>query len=259
LRERLTKKNQSIEKMFNIIETMADNHGPMRLQDISRKVKYPASTVLRMLNSMVSCGYVYQDADTLKYSLSPKFSKIGEAVRSQYRIQDIVRPHLIELTERCHESSCLAIEDNMMVVYLDVVESADKMLRTFQKIGKEAPMHCTGVGKLLLLNYSPSQIKEFVEKKGLEMLTQNTITTYEELLEELETVRQQGYAMDNEECEDGARCIAAPIRDYSGKIIAGISISGPTNRITLKRIKPLKDILLEISSRISEKLGYTGQ
>jgi IclR family KDG regulon transcriptional repressor len=120
-------------------------------------------------------------------------------------------------------------------------------------------MHSTGVGKLLLLNYTPAQLEEFVRKKGLEMLTQNTITTYGDLLEELKTVREQGYAMDNEECEDGARCIAAPIKDYTGKIIAGISISGPINRITLKRIKPLKDILLEISSKISEKFGYTQQ
>lgn len=256
MKEKATKKNQSIEKMFEIIEAMADSKGSMRLKDISIEVNYPASTVLRMLSSLMENGYVTQDSETSKYSLSLKFCRIGEAVKSQFRIREIVRPFLVELSERCLESACLAIEHDMTVVYLDVVEGQDKMLRTLQRIGKNAPLHSTGIGKLLLLNYDSAALDGFIMARGLQQLTCNTITTKEALLTELDSVRNLGYAFDNEECELGAKCIAAPIHDYSGKVIAGISISGPISRMNPDNSKNIIQNLLEISDSISEKLGY---
>jgi IclR family KDG regulon transcriptional repressor len=256
LKKRLTKNNKSIEKMFHIIEAMAEYKGSMRLVDISSSVQYPNTTVLRMLNSLMSCGYVYQEADTLKYTLSLKFIKIGEAVRSQFGIRDIVRPFLVELCDRCQETACLAIDDNSMVVYIDAIEGTDKILRTLQRIGKSAPMHSTGVGKLLLLNYDTEQLKKYVNKKGLVKLTKNTITDKSKLLTELKKIQKLGYALDNEECEEGAKCIAAPVRDYTGKIIACISFSGTTSRISSDRINKIIDIILDISSKISAQLGY---
>lgn len=243
---------------MQIIETMAENKGPMRLSDISAKVKYPASTVLRMLNSLISLGYVKQDQETSKYFLTMKFCRIGEMIKSQYSIRDIVRPYLEELSYRCQESSCLAIEEDMTVVYIDVIDGPDKILRTLQRIGKIAPMHCTGVGKLLLLNYSEEQLKYFAEKKGMQKLTDNTITTLEDLTEELEKIRIQGFALDNEECEIGARCVAAPIRDYTGRIVACMSISGPASRITMERVQNVKNIVIDISNRASRELGFLG-
>lgn len=256
MREKLTKKNQSVQKIFKIIEEMARFGEPMRLNDIAYQTNYPNSTILRMLNSLISCGYVTQNDDTLKYSLSIKFSVIGEKVRSQFKIRDLVQPYLVSLSEQYQESSCLAIEDDMSVVYIDTVEGKDNMLRTLQKIGKSAPMHCTGVGKLLLLNYSTKQLEDFVAQKGLIKLTKNTITSFEELRNELDTVRMQGYALDNEECEEGATCLAAPLKDFSGKIIACISVSGPANRFTLNKILEQKHIILETAASISERLGY---
>lgn len=256
MKEKITKKNQSIEKMFEIIEAMADSKGSMRLKDISIAVNYPASTVLRMLSSLMENGYVTQNSETSKYSLSLKFCKIGEAVKSQFSIREIVRPFLVELSERCHESACLAIEQDMTVVYLDVVEGQDKMLRTLQRIGRNAPLHSTGIGKLLLLNYDSATLDGFIIEKGLQQLTCNTITTKEALLAELDNIRAMGYAFDNEECELGARCIAAPIRDYTGTVIAGISISGPISRMTPDNSKMIIQNLLEISGSISDKLGY---
>lgn len=258
MKNRLTERNQSVEKTLQIIETMAENRGPMRLSDISSKVRYPASTVLRMLNALISLGYVKQDADTSKYLLTMKFCRIGELIKSQYSIRDIVRPYLEELARRCQESSCLAIEDDMTVVYIDVVDGPDKILRTLQRIGKMAPMHCTGVGKLLLLNYSEEQLKSLVERKGLPKLTENTITTLHDLGEELKKIRMQGYALDNEECEIGARCVAAPIRDYTGRIVACMSISGPATRITMEKIENVKDIIIEVSNLASLELGFLG-
>lgn len=256
MKEKLSKKNQSVEKVFQIIEIMAKDKSPMRLQDISLKVQMPASTVMRLLNTLMSYNYVNQDSETLKYSLSLKFCQISDSIHSQFSIRDVVRPYLLELPEKCQESACLAIEEGMMVLYIDVADGPDKMLRTMQRIGKMAPLHSTGVGKLLLLNYDEEKLKVLTEQKGLIQLTKNTITSLEQLKEELKRVASLGYAFDNEECEIGAKCIATPIRDYTGKVIAAISVSGPVSRITQKKIQLITDILLDISVKISRKLGY---
>ena len=256
MKEKLFKKNQSVEKVLQIIEIMAKDNGPMRLQDISLKVEMPASTVMRLLNTLMSYKYVNQDSETLKYSLSLKFCQISDSIHSQFSVRDVVRPYLLELSERCQESVCLGIEEDMMVLYIDVVDGPDKMLRTMQRIGKTAPLHSTGVGKLLLLNYDEEKLKILSEKKGLVQLTKNTIISLEQLKEELREVASHGYAFDKEECEIGAKCIAAPIRDYTGKVIAGISVSGPVSRISLKKMQLIIEILTDISAKISGKLGY---
>lgn len=250
-------RNRSLEKALQIIEVMASNKGPMRLQDISESVNYPASTVLRFLNTLMLYNYVKQDPDTLKYSLSFKFCKIASLVTQQFSIRDIVRPYLIKLSEESQESACLAIDEDMMVVYLDVVDGPDNMLKAMQRIGRKAPFHSTGVGKLLLLNYDESELDIIIKRRGLPQLTEHTITTKEALLAELAKVKNQGYALDNEECEIGARCIAAPIKDYTGKIIAAISVSGPTSRMTMEKITDISKIITTYASQISNTLGYT--
>ncbi len=255
MNEKLAKKNQSVVKALQVIEVLAESKGYMRLQDISRKLSLPPSTVLRFLNTLLTAGYVNQDPETLKYSLSIKLCRIGELVRSQISIRDIANPFIVHLSEKCRESSCLAIEEDMVVVYIDAVEGPDSMLKTLQRIGKVAPMHCTGVGKLMLLNYDNIKIGKLIENKGLPALTQNTITTKEKLLNELRIIKEQGYALDNEECEIGARCIAAPVRDFTGKIIACVSISGPTSRLSMERINEIKDYVLDAAAGISKKMG----
>jgi len=255
LRQKVSKKNQSLEKALRIMELLAENKGPMRLGDISLKLDVPTSTVLRFLNTLLSAGYVHQDPDSLKYSLSFKLCRIGELVRSQINIRDIARPFLMELSEMCQESTCLAVEENMSAVYIDAVEGPDNMLRTMQRIGKNAPLHSTGVGKLMLLDYEPSKLNAFIDGKGLAPITKHTITTKQGLLDELQTVKMQGYALDNEECEIGARCIAAPIRDFTKKTVACISVSGPTSRMTAEKMQHMAEQVKEAAARISEKLG----
>ena len=259
MKEKLSIKNQSVEKVFQIIEVMASDKGPMRLQDISLKSQLSTSTVLRLLHTLVTYNYVKQNSETLKYSLSMKFCQIGNSISSQISIRDIVNPYLIELSKKCHESTCLAIEEDMMVVYIDAIEGPDKMLRTMQRIGKRAPLHSTGVGKLLLLNYNEDGLKDFVDKKGLVKLTSNTITTLDGLIDELKKIRSLGYAFDNEECELGAKCLAAPIRDYTGKVVACMSVSGPISRFTLEKTDFIKDIILNLSNKASEEMSYSEQ
>ena len=254
--KKLSKINQSVEKIFQIIEIMADSREPLRLQDIALKVDMPASTVLRLVNTLVSSGYANQDPISLKYSLSLKFTLIGGLVSSQTSIRDIAHPFLLELSKKCKESVCLAIEQDMEVNYLDVIDGPDGMLKITQRIGKVAPLHSTAVGKILMLNYDSEQLNQVIALKGLTALTPNTITNKEGLIKELEKINSQGYALDDEECELGARCIAAGIKDYSGKYIGGISVSGPITRMTMEQIDINKHIIIDTAKTISELMAY---
>lgn len=255
--EKLAKPNQSVEKTFQIIEIMSEASAPMRLQDLAECCEMPASTVLRMLNTLARCGYVSQNSDSLRYSLTLKFAQIGSRVCAQNNLRDVAHPFLLQLSRRCRESCCLAIEEDMEMVYTDVRDGPDSMLKIMQRIGKRAPMHSTGVGKLLLLNYTEAQLDAYIASKGLPALTKHTLTTKEALMAKLAEIRSQGYAMDDEECELGARCVAAPIRDYTGRIVAGLSVSGPVSRMTKERIQSIIPVVTELASKISQQMGFS--
>ncbi|WHH60572.1 IclR family transcriptional regulator [Petroclostridium sp. X23] len=256
VKEKVSIKNQSVEKVLNIIELLSEKQKPMRIQDIAKELGMNSSTVVRFLATLVSCGYVAQDRETLKYYLTYKICAIANRVSSDIEIRDILQPFTQAVAAVFDESVCLAIEQDMSMVYIDVIQGQNQMLRAMQRIGNVAPMHCTGVGKLLLLNHDEAYIDKMIFQKGLTKFTDNTIITKRQLMNELDKVRIQGYSIDDEECEIGAKCVAVPIRGFSGKIVAAISITGPISRmndiITDKNIEYLK----ETAYRASKKLGY---
>lgn len=253
---KLSKLNQSVEKVLQIIELMAREGRPMRLQDIAEGCGMPASTALRMVNTLLVYGYINQDPQSLRYSLTLKFTQIGSMVCTQVSLRDIAHPLLAELSRECREASCLAVEEDRELVYTDVQDGPDSMLKIMQRIGKRAPLHCTGIGKLLLLNYTEEQLDAYIADKGLPAFTAHTLTTKAALVKRLNEVREQGYALDDEECELGARCLAAPIRDYTGQIVAGVSISGPISRMTMEHIRALAPVVLGTAGQISKALAY---
>lgn len=253
-----TRNNQSGEKLLCILEKMAQCAEPMRIQDLSAALDMNPSTLLRFLSTLVKCGYAAQDPDSSKYYLTLKLCNLASNISFNISLRDIARPYLRALSSAFGESVCLAIEQNESVTYIEVVQGPDQMLRTMQRIGSIAPLHCTGVGKLLLLNYTPAQIDSLVEKKGLPVFTSNTIATKKQLLQELEQVRRRGFAYDNEECEIGAKCVAAPLYDYTGQVAGAISVTGPIFRMTSELIKDKLHILLKTAQDISYKLGWEG-
>lgn len=253
---KLFKPNHSVEKVIQIIECLAKSGEPMRLNDLSQKVGMPDSTVLRIVNTLVQKGYAYQEENTHRYALTLRFASIGQMVSNTLQIRDIVKPYLKKLSSLSGESTCLAIEEEMEVIYIDVEDGVDGMLKIMQRIGKRAPLHATGVGKLFLSQYSPEKLQRMAEVKGLAPLTEHTLTTLKALRVAIEKIKTQGYAMDDEECELGARCIAAPLYNYENKIIAAISITGPSLRIHDEKMEQLKTLILETSQTISQQLGY---
>lgn len=254
--QKKTQGNQSVEKAFQIIELLAQEGEPMRLLDISKTLAINSSTVIRFLNTLLKCGYVAQDPETLKYYLTYKFCGIANKINANNSIRDLAAPYMKQLSKIFAESACLAVAQDMRVIYIYVVEGSDMMLRSMQRIGNIAPMHCTGIGKLFLTEFTDKQLDHLIETYGLNRFTTSTITNKDQLIAELDKIRQMGYALDNEECEIGTRCVAGPVRDHSNKIVAGISITGPSNRLTDAFIGERLHHLIDMTMEISENLGY---
>ncbi len=249
------KRNQSVEKMLTIVEVMAAARGPMRLLEIALAADLPASTALRFLVTLMGRDYVTQDQDSLRYALTLRLCHIADLVKSQVSIRDVARPYLIGLALECGESTCLAIEQDRTVVYVDAVEGPDSMLRTLQRIGRRAPLHSTGVGKVLLADWAPEAVARLAKELGLEPLTQHTVTSLDDLRSELAKVRGQGFALDDEECEVGVRCVAMPVRDFTGRVVASVSVTGPATRMTDAKIEGVRPALAESATEISRRLG----
>lgn len=247
--------NNSVVRLFNIIETMAKSDGPCELRTIALQTQLPSSTVYRFLQSLMALGYVKQD-NTQRYYLTFKIVELANMLRKQFNIINISSPYLKELSLKCKESASLVVESDMMALYIYSVEGPDSTVKTFQRIGYKAPLHCTGVGKVLLSGMTEESLNEFIKKYGLPRYTDNTITNKNEFINEIRKVKELSYAYDNEECEIGARCVAAPIKDYTGKIVAAISVSGPTARMTDEKCNFILKEVLDTAKKISTELGY---
>ena len=248
--------NQSTEKALAIIEYLASCGMPVRLNELSSALKLNSSTTLRFLTTLQNRGYVYQDPSTSKYSLTYKICRLANKLSANMELQSVTHPYLIALTEIFQESACVSVEQNMEMVYVDVMSGPGKTLMGMQKVGNTSPMHSTGNGKLLLLNYTEEQIDRLIAKRGLRRFTANTLTDMESLLRRLAEVRRNGFATDEEENENGLRCVAYPIYDYTDKIVAGLSITGPISRITPQLMQEKGHYLQEAAQEISRRLGY---
>ena len=252
------KKNQSLRKALQILEGMTTIPTPARLQDIARSLKMPQSTLLRFLNTFIDFGYVSQDPDTSCYYLTLKLAEIGSRVRDNFPFQHSLAKYVKQVAQKFNESASLCIENDMQMVYVFTQDSPSRMLQTLHRIGRIAPMHATGVGKLHLLNYSDAQLDELKDKFGFTKFTCHTITSMDSLKKEIAQVQKQGYALDNEECEEGVQCIAVPIRNYTGLVVAGISLSAPVTRLDEERAEQIIQYLKNISATASAELGGNG-
>jgi len=236
---------------------MADyKNGSARLQDIAKDLDMSPSTVLRFLNTFIQFGYVNQDSLTSRYYLTLKLAELGDRNRKNYPFLQALRKYVKEIADTFNESASLCIESNMQMVYIATEDGPSHMLQTLSRIGRIAPMHATGVGKLYLAQYSETQLRTYVDKMGLKPLTDNTFINIETLKEELKSVRQQEYAIDNEECELGIKCIAVPIRDYTNSIVAAISLSAPISRLSTNKSMEIILYLKELSKRASKELSW---
>lgn len=250
------KQVNSVIKTFAILEELSKNKS-IKLTELSRKLGYPSSTTHRFLTSLIDLGYVIQDGDSGEYSLGVKILSLGNSVLQNLDLRKIAYPFLEKLRDKTGETANLVVLDKDEALYIEKVESGASV-RVFSLIGRRAPVHATGVGKVLLADLAWPDVISILTKKGMKKLTKNTITDSNEFMEELHKVRQRGYAIDDEECEEGVMCIAAPIKDHTGKTKACISVSGPKGRINEKREKIFNVVVLN-ARELSISLGYKSE
>lgn len=248
--------NQSSVKLLKVFEHLILKREPQRLLDIARDLGMNSSTALRFLATLVNEGYVDQNEETLKYFPTYKICALASNVNNYVDIRTIARPYIEQLAKIFGESVCMAVEENMKSVYIEVIRESNQSLMMVQSVGNAVPMHCTGNGKVLLLNYSEEDLDKLIRVEGLARYTENTFTSKWQLMEELKRIRERGYAYDQEERELGVRCVAFPIYNYTGKVVAGLSVTGPKNRLTDEMIAKRLDDFRRISLEISKKLGH---
>lgn len=247
---------QSVERSLLILDVLSKNPRGIGITELANQLHLAKSTSHRLLMTLMDKGFVVQNKGTEEYSLGTKIIELSSAILDNLNIRTVARDDLEALCSKINEVVHLCIHENGEVVYIDKFES-DQTIRMHSRIGKRGMMHSTGVGKVLLSGMPGDEVHSIIRQKGMSANTPRTITDKEALLQRLEKIRKNGYEIDDIENEEGIRCIAGPIYDHSGQIIAAFSISGPDNRITTERIQSdLIKLVLHATRTVSQKMGY---
>ena len=246
---------KSINRALQVLELFSLEKPEWGVTEISKALNIYKSNVHNILSTLAEKSFVGKDPKTDKYKLGIKFFELGSVVIKNMDLRRIAHPYIEKLSKEFNETVHLGVLDKGRVVSIEREES-DKGLCSHIEIGKRTPLHCTAVGKAIMAYLSKDKVAAIVEGKGLKKYTENTITNKEELEKELLKIRKQGYSVDNMEHEEGVRCVAGPIRDYTGKVIASMSVSGPAFRINENNIPNIVKKDKGYCNCISEEMGY---
>jgi len=246
---------KSLNKALDIIDAVS-KLGSAGIREISSKTGFPPATTHRIAATLVKRRFFNQDPVTKTYSLSLRFLELGTQVQQQFDLPTIARPHLQKLMSETGESANLAIREGDSVVYLDQVQNDNSMLKIFTRLGTRAPLFNTGVGKMFLSQWNKIDLDSYLKRTHLTPYTSHTLVSRTQILKELERISARGFAVDNEEMEDGVRCVAALVFDHRQRVAAAVSISGAAMRITADRIENFGDIVIRCALDISNDLGF---
>ena len=245
---------QSIDRALQVLELFSLEKPEWGITEISKALNIYKSNVHNILTTLSEKSFVKKDAKTNKYKLGIKFFELGSVVIKNMDLRKIAHPYMEKLLKEFNETVHLGILVEGEILSIEQEESGQSLSpRIF--IGKRAPLHCTGVGKAIMAYLPKDKFSFIIKEIGLIRYTENTITNKEELEKELEKIREQGYAVDNMEHEEGVRCVAGPIREYTGKVSASMSVSGPAFRINENNIPVIAKKVKEYCDCISEEMG----
>jgi DNA-binding IclR family transcriptional regulator len=243
-----------LTKVLSIFDLLDRSHDGLQLRAIAEQTGLNKSTAYRFLAHLEREGYLVRES-TGAYLLGPRLVHLGSGSTYQSTIKKVSRPTLEGLWRETGETVNLAVLDGREIIYLDVIESPHNF-RLVSQIGMRRPLHCTALGKAVLAWQGANFRDELLAITKLEKLTPHSITRPSELVAELGRIQRRGYALDDEEVELGARCVAAPVLDSSGQVAAGISVSGPTIRMTRSRTAQIAEAVKTAALDISAHLGY---
>ena len=240
---------QSLERAFAILETMADAGGVISLSQLASDAQLPLPTIHRLVRTLVDLGYVRQEASR-QYSLGPRLIRLGETTSRM--LGRWARPHMERLAHELGESVNLAMLDGDQVVYVGQVMASRNSMRMFTEVGRRVMPHCTGVGKAIMSDMDPAEVRDLLARTGMPARTDHTITSPDELLAELERSREREYALDEGEQELGVRCVAVAVPDASQRL--ALSVSGPLTRMSDETVQRAIGPLHRAADAISEEM-----
>lgn len=242
---------QVIERMMGLLDALAQYPDPVSLKELSSVTGLHPSTAHRILNDMVLKRFVDR-AEPGSYRLGMRLLELGNIVKSRLNVREASIELMRALHRKTHQTVNLSVRQGDEIVYIDRAFSERSGMQVVRAIGGRAPLHLTSTGKLFLSVDDPKLVRAYATRTGLAGHNKNSITDLAKLERELSLVRARGYARDNEELELGVRCMAAGIRDDSGRLIAGISISAPADRLQDEWL----DDLIQTVDQISSVLGH---
>lgn len=246
---------QVLDRAVTILDALAGPDGDLSLLDLSERLDLHKSTIHRLLMVLERHRLVERAPETGKYGLGLKLFELGSKASLRVGLGERARPYLERLARETGETAHLCALDRGEVVYLEKVEP-HRTVRVPTSIGQRNPVHCTAVGKALIAFLPEVELDELVRRHGLAAHTPNTITDETLLKRELRAVRERGYAVDDEEIEEGLRCVGAPIRDHGGRVVASISVAGPAFRLTRGKVGGVARALVKCAAELSRDLGY---
>ncbi|WP_433622221.1 IclR family transcriptional regulator [Nocardia sp. CA-120079] len=236
---------QSVERSFDILESMASLGGPIGVTELAEAVDLPLPTIHRIIRTLVNRGYVRQ-LPNRRYTLGPRLIRLGDSATQL--IGTWSQQHLSRLVERTGETANMAVLDGNMAVYVAQVPSAHSV-RMFTEVGKRVYPHCTGVGKALLVQLSNDTVRALLARTGMPAYTENSITDPETLLADLEQSRTRGFAIDEGEQEVGVCCFSVPVPNAPSP--TAISISGPAARLTVDSAASIAPLLKAVAQELA--------
>ncbi len=244
----------SVANSIRLTKAFSENEYEMGISALAIRLGLAKSTVHRLATTLVEYDILEQNRETGKYRLGLALFELGTLVRRKMDTASESRAQMYSLAEMTGETVQLAVLDHQSVLYIRILESR-QAVRMSTIAGSRAPAHCTSVGKILLAHQSSEVVQEIIDN-GLKRYTANTITDPAVLAEELVAIRAKGFALDDEEIEVGLRCVAGPIRNHSGRVIAAISVAAPVQRMTKKNVQSTIPTVVAAADAISRRLGY---
>jgi DNA-binding IclR family transcriptional regulator len=245
---------QAIERAVAILNAFNADEPELGVTEIAERVCLHKSTVHRFIVNLEAAGLVERNARSGRYRLGLHIFELGGLVMQRMNLWDEALPFLEGLVRDTGETGHLAVLDGGEAIYIERVE-ARRPLRVPSAIGRGYPAHATNLGKVLLADLPRERVVEIVAAHGLPAYTRNTITDLDALERELERIRERGYAIDDEEYDEGLRCIGAGVRDHTGRVVSALGIGGPVTRITPERVEELARLVMAAAAGLSRRLG----
>jgi DNA-binding IclR family transcriptional regulator len=244
---------QVIERMMSLLDALARHSAPINLKQLASETALHPSTAHRILGVMVDNRLVDR-VEPGTYRLGIRLLELGSLVKSRITVRQEALPYMQTLHHQLGETVNLSVRHDDEVVYVERTSTGSSIMRVVHIIGARAPLHITAVGKVFLAADGPEKSAEYVKRTGLPKYTDNTLTSPDDLLREIDKVRRQGYAFDNEEAEKGVSCIGAGIYNDEGRLVAGLSVSAPSDRLD----KAWAAQVRQTAEKISRAIGYRG-